>query len=378
MDIMFDLLRYSGYLIITLVALTILAIIIASLASRGKSKDSLDLTHLNKEHDQVKLAVSEQILSKKDFKKLSKTSQEIEKKSKDQNQKRLFVLDFKGDVKASEVENLRKEINTILSVSAPGDEVILRLESPGGMVHTYGLAAAQLERVKEAGLKLTICVDRVAASGGYMMACVGHLIYAAPFAMVGSIGVVAQVPNFNKLLKKHDVDYHEITAGQYKRTLTLFGEVTSEKLHKFSEQIQDIHILFKSFIHRNRPQLDLSQVATGEYWYGVQAKDLNLIDEVKTSDDVILAKMKDYAVYALKIRERKSVGDRLSEAIETSLTKILTSPLQKLGVQRLGLEKLSDQNQWEQKLWDRSVLLEQSENLETPFDLEHKSSDPLV
>lgn len=186
MDIMFDLLRYSGYLIITLVALTILAIIIASLASRGKSKDSLDLTHLNKEHDQVKLAVSEQILSKKDFKKLSKTSQEIEKKSKDQNQKRLFVLDFKGDVKASEVENLRKEINTILSVSAPGDEVILRLESPGGMVHTYGLAAAQLERVKEAGLKLTICVDRVAASGGYMMACVGHLIYAAPFAMVAS------------------------------------------------------------------------------------------------------------------------------------------------------------------------------------------------
>jgi serine protease SohB len=231
----------------------------------------------------------------------------------------VFVLEFQGDVRATAVESLREEITAILSVAKPGDEVVVRLESGGGLVTAYGLAASQLERIKAHGLRLTICVDKIAASGGYMMACVAHRVLAAPFAVLGSIGVIAQVPNFNRVLKKNDIDYREITAGEFKRTISIFGEITETGMEKFRSQIEDTHGLFKAYVSTHRPQLDLAKVATGEYWYGTQARDLGLVDELMTSDEYLHRQYDVADVYSVKYHPKRRLMDKLSEAVSTSL-----------------------------------------------------------
>lgn len=199
----------------------------------------------------------------------------------------LFVLDYNGDVKASGNEALRREIDAVLDCATAEDEVVLRLTSPGGMVNTYGLASSELVRVRERGIHLTICVDEVAASGGYLMACVGEKIIAAPFAYIGSIGVVMSLPNFNKVLKKHDVDYEQITAGKYKRTVTVLGENTKEGIEKTKNELEAVHMRFKAVVKRYRPQLDIEKIATGEHWLAEDARELGLVDEIMTSDDYI-------------------------------------------------------------------------------------------
>lgn len=225
---------------------------------------------------------------------------------------KIFVLDFKGDIQASAVENIREEITLILATAKAGrDRVVVRLESPGGMVHGYGLAAAQLVRLRDAGFHLTICVDKVAASGGYMMACIANEIIAAPFAIVGSIGVVAQVPNFNRLLKQHNVDFELYTAGQYKRTVTMFGENTPEGKAKFEEELQQTHVLFKHFVEKYRPQLNVDKVATGEHWYGEDALELNLVDKLQTSDEYLLALLPQHDVYVINTRKKATLGEKL-------------------------------------------------------------------
>ncbi|MDP7911889.1 protease SohB [Acinetobacter baumannii] len=235
-----------------------------------------------------------------------------EAKIRRKNNQKIFVLDFKGDIQASAVENLREEITLILATAKAGrDRVVVRLESPGGMVHGYGLAAAQLVRLRDAGFHLTICVDKVAASGGYMMACIANEIISAPFAVVGSIGVVAQVPNFNRLLKEHNVDFELYTAGQYKRTVTMFGENTPEGKAKFEEELQQTHVLFKHFVEKYRPQLNVDKVATGEHWYGQDALDLNLVDKLQTSDEYLLALLPQHDVYVINIRKKATLGEKL-------------------------------------------------------------------
>jgi len=224
---------------------------------------------------------------------------------------RLFVLDFMGDLEASRVGALREEISALLQVAQPQDEVLLRLESAGGVVHGYGLAASQLRRIRDRGLRLTAAVDKVAASGGYLMACVANHLTAAPFAIVGSIGVVGQLPNFNRLLRENKIDYELHTAGEYKRTLTMFGENSDAARNKFREELDETHTLFKSFVAGNRPQLSLQRVATGEHWYGTQALELQLIDEVRTSDDWLLEKIKTFDVYELHYRQRRSLREQL-------------------------------------------------------------------
>jgi len=237
---------------------------------------------------------------------------------------RVYVIDFDGDVEASEVESMREEITAILSAANKGDEVMVRLKSPGGMVHAYGLAASQLQRIRDAGYKLSITVDEVAASGGYMMACVADSIVAAPFAVLGSIGVVAELPNFHRLLKKANVDYEQHTAGDYKRTLTMFGENTSHGRDKFKQDLDETHELFKSFINQNRPQLDLDKVATGEHWYGTKAIELGLVDSLGTSDDWIMTALKDKDVFAVKYSIKKPISERLSVSLNRGLEKLLT------------------------------------------------------
>jgi serine protease SohB len=263
--------------------------------------------------------LNSELLTEHEFKELrkkrkaeAKARQKSEKQGSATQRPRVFTLDFDGDLNASAVDALREEISAVLQVARKDDEVLLRLESEGGLVHAYGLAASQLQRVRDHGYRLTAAVDKVAASGGYLMACVADRILAAPFAVVGSIGVVAQLPNFNRLLKKHQIDFELHTAGEFKRTLTLFGENTDAGRAKFQEEIEDTHALFKAFVAENRKSLDLQQVGTGEHWFGTRALALKLVDELKTSDDYLLERVKQADVYEVTFKRHQSLADRMA------------------------------------------------------------------
>jgi len=271
----------------------------------------LHVSHLNARVNEQRKKIAQTTASK--FELLQLTQQLAkESRSRKKNNQKVFVLDFKGDIQASAVEQLREEITLVLATAKAGkDRVVVRLESPGGMVHGYGLAAAQLVRLRDAGFHVTIVVDKVAASGGYMMACIASEIISAPFAILGSIGVVAQVPNFNRLLKQHNVDFELYTAGEYKRTVTMFGENTPEGKAKFEEELQQTHALFKHFVEKYRPQLNVEKVATGEHWYGQDALDLNLVDKLQTSDEYILGLLLQHDVYVISTRKRPTLGEKL-------------------------------------------------------------------
>ena len=316
--------------------LIVFAQLIASASGRSRQHPEIEVEKLNSRFRSLRRQLHRHLLSKKNFKSLLKKDKKSAKKNDEPKETRVYVLEFNGDIRASQVESMREEITALLSVATAGDEVVLRLESGGGLVTSYGLAAAQLERLKAHGLRLTVCVDKVAASGGYMMACVADRILAAPFAVLGSIGVIAQVPNFNRILKKHDVDYREVTAGQYKRTVTLFGEITEPGMAKFKEQIEDTHVLFKDYVHKQRPQVDIAKVATGEHWYGTQAKELGLCDDLITSDEY-LYKFYDIAeVYQLSFKSPKSLRERLSGAASMILEEAVEKVIMKLRTEING------------------------------------------
>jgi len=320
------------------VVLAIIIIMAAAVANASKqkkdSKGSLTVTHLNKEfedlRDTIKHVVEDEDTLKEDAKaekKKRKAEKKARKKAGQDNElkKRVYVIDFNGDPKASQVDELRQSITAILSEArAEKDEVLVRLESPGGMVHAYGLAASQLTRIREHNIHLTICVDKVAASGGYMMACVANNLVAAPFSYIGSIGVVVQMPNFNRLLKEKHVDFEQITAGEYKRTLTMFGENTERGRKKLSEDIQEIHDHFKDFIRLSRPRMDIDELATGEVWLGSKALELGLVDAVGTSDEYIVTACKDAEVYQVSYEKKKKIADKLGKVMESAMDNTLS------------------------------------------------------
>lgn len=237
----------------------------------------------------------------------------------------VFLLDFKGDILASAVENLRHEITALCEVASEGDEVVVRLESSGGAVHSYGFAASQLIRLRDRGLSLTVCVDRVAASGGYMMACVAERIIAAPFAILGSIGVVSPMPNVHRLLDRFGIDYENFTAGEYKRTVSPLAEITPQGRKKYQEQIEDIHDLFKDFVSQHRPNVDIDQVATGETWLGVRAEKLGLVNELMTSDDYLLKQVDQANIYKVTYQRPKNVRDRLTSVMEAATSAFMNA-----------------------------------------------------
>nr|WP_298968032.1 protease SohB [uncultured Halomonas sp.] len=234
---------------------------------------------------------------------------------------RVWVLDFHGDLKASQTERFGQEVSAIIDVAAENDEVVVRLESAGGLVHAYGLAAAQLDRLRTAGLTTTVCIDKVAASGGYLMACTAQHIKAAPFAVIGSIGVVAQVPNIHRLLKRHDIDVELLTAGKYKRTLTVLGENTEEGKAKFLEDLENTHHLFKSYVAERRPAMDIETIATGEIWYGSEALPQLLIDSVGTSEAYLVERMAEARVFTVKLEPPKTVTRKLGLAVSEGVEK---------------------------------------------------------
>ena len=314
--------------IVLAILVAVVGIIVAVSKNKEEHKEHIEIKKLNDKYEDIKFSMKSLMLNKAGLKKLEKEQKAKEKAEKkapeEEDKQRIFVVDFDGDIKASAVTNLREEITAILMVARKQDEVFVRLQSPGGMVNTYGLAASQLTRVKDKEIGLTIAVDKVAASGGYMMACVADKILAAPFAILGSIGVVAQIPNFNRLLKKHDVDYEMITAGEYKRTLTMFGENTDQARSKFKDDIEDIHVLFKDFVVQHRPVVDIAKVSTGEFWFGTRAKDLDLVDELQTSDDYLLEKVTEADLYSVKHVEKKNLSDKFSGFLQNVSEKVMT------------------------------------------------------
>jgi len=297
-----------------------------------KSPDKqLTVTHIGHQFEDMDRVVSEAVLSpeaikqkKKSEKKESKQKAKAEKKANKTSKKseahpavkkRVFVIDFHGDIKASSVENMRQEISAVLTCATSDDEVLVRLESSGGTVHGYGLGASQLQRIRERGIPLTVAVDQVAASGGYMMACVANKIIAAPFSIIGSIGVLAQIPNLHRFLKKHDVDFEQLYAGEYKRTLTLFGENTSKGRIKVQQDLEETHQLFKDFVKSQRPALDIDQVATGEHWPGIRARELGLVDELQTSDDYLMERRGESELVLIEYSRKKTLQEKLSDLI---------------------------------------------------------------
>ena len=294
----------------TLVIAVILIIgaIAGAAASKSKvKKGQLQLIDLSEQNQLQTSELQHELLDKKQYKRWQKEQSKHDSSAEN----RLFVVDFHGSMDARETDSLREEISAILAVATVDDEVLLRLESGGGVVHGYGLAASQLDRLRQQSIPLTVAIDKVAASGGYMMACIGNVILAAPFAIVGSIGVIAQLPNFNKLLKKNNIDFEQFTAGEYKRTVTLFGENNEKGREKFQQELEQTHQLFKQFVQDHRPQLDIDAVASGEHWFGYQAKALNLIDTLQTSDDYIQQALKTKRVLQVKYQLRKGLAEKV-------------------------------------------------------------------
>lgn len=350
------LITYGMFLakVVTLVvAFVIILSLLVSSKQRGPDKGYIEVVKLNDTFDEYTDIIKSEVLDPQTLKaeqKLKKKTEKRQQKDKkrelksaaasdsenptDNTPKRLFVLDFDGDIKASANANLREEITAILGVATERDEVVVKLESGGGMVHSYGLAASQLTRITERKIPLTVCVDKVAASGGYMMACVADKIVAAPFAVLGSIGVVAQLPNFHRLLKKNDIDFELFTAGEYKRTVTMFGENSDKDREKFTDDLEQTHVLFKSFVSEHRPAVDIDKVATGEIWYGAKALEIQLIDQIQTSDGYLWSQHPECAIFSVSFNHKKTLPERLGIAAEGSLDRLFSRWVTRLQPKR--------------------------------------------
>jgi serine protease SohB len=339
MEYLYDYLMFLARTVTVVVALVVVISIIAAASMKRQQRPSghLEVRKLNDHFSDLKLAVQDAMLPAADARKMRKREAKESRKTAKQEAKAMkargsdasrrrhvYVLDFDGDMQASQVDHLRNEVTAVLASAHEQDEVVVRLESPGGLVHGYGLAASQLDRIRRRGVPLVVTVDKVAASGGYLMAVVANRILAAPFAVLGSIGVMAQVPNVHRLLKRHDVDVEVLTAGKYKRTLTVLGENTDEGRQKFIEELEDVHRLFKTFFAEHRAELDLEAVATGETWYGQHAVDMKLVDEISTSDEYLLAQSENADVYEVRWVEHKRPIERLLAHVETSVDRVAT------------------------------------------------------
>ncbi|WP_370258807.1 protease SohB [Marinobacter nauticus] len=339
-----------GLFLAKVATFVVAAIVLVSIIVSATQKDrddhegegELKIRKLNDQYRRLKESIQARLMTdqeRKAWQKKKKKEDKAEKKAakkqpeSDANEEktaRVYVLDFDGDIKASDTDTLRRSVSAVLSVANPEtDEVVIRLESGGGLVHAYGLAAAQLDRVRSKGIKLTACVDKVAASGGYMMACVADRIIASPFAVLGSIGVVAQLPNFHRFLKKNDVDFEVLTAGEHKRTLTIFGENTDKGRQKFLEDLEDTHVLFKEYVSERRPDLDIQAVANGDIWFGKRALDVKLIDEIKTSDEYLIEACERGDVISVSFQRKRTLPEKLglatSAALEHTVWKVLSA-----------------------------------------------------
>ena len=319
--------EYGLFLLKTVTLVVAVIAIIGAAAAAGKKaahQEGLEVEDLNKKYKSMASALKQAVMKKADWKKEAKAEKERDKAEAkaDEARPRAFIIDFKGDLKASAVPSLREEVSALLEVASREDQVVVRLENYGGVVHEHGLAASQLVRIRDREIPLTIVVDKVAASGGYLMACVANRILAAPFAILGSIGVLAQIPNFNRMLDSHGVDFEQITAGKYKRSVTMFGKNTDEDRAKLKEELEDVHLLFKGAVTKYRPDMDMDKIATGEHWYGTRALEFGLADELKTSDELLAELAKDHDLYRLAYKIKQPLQKRLMAGADAAMERV--------------------------------------------------------
>jgi len=335
LEFLFDYGLFLAKTLTLLVALLVVIVVFVGLSHKPRRGDHghIEVFNLNDNVENITRTLKQMILNPQDMKSEAKAEKKRHKdhakvrkqeaKAGDsERRQRVYVIDFEGDIQASAVSQLREEVTAILSVAEESDEILVRLESPGGVVHGYGLAASQLSRIVSKKIPLTIAVDKVAASGGYMMACIADNLIAAPFAILGSIGVMAQIPNFHRLLKNKEIDVEVLTAGEYKRTLTMFGENTDKGREKFIEELEDVHTLFKDFVSENRTIVDTEAVATGEAWYGKRALEHRLVDALQTSDEYLFDKCQTADVYRVKYVQDKSRVDKIMDRFTSLVTRL--------------------------------------------------------
>lgn len=337
MEFLYDYGLFLAQAITIVVAIGAVLVLALGLSRRGGgSTEEIEVKHINRQFEEIERSLEYAMLSKHELKsrqKAQKAKDKADEKTRKRAAKdktedapavrpRLFILDFEGDIRASGAGRLRDEINALLTLATDRDEVLVRVENAGGVVHGHGLAASQLARIRDRGIPLTVAIDKVAASGGYMMACVANQIVAAPFAIVGSIGVLAQIPNFKKVLDRVGVDVELIKAGEHKRSLTFFGENTEEDRAKMQSDIDNVHTLFKAFVTQYRPTLDIDSVATGDHWFGTEALERGLVDSLQTSDDYVLAAIADRDVYTIEVAQKKALGERLAEMMSLVVEKV--------------------------------------------------------
>lgn len=307
-----------------IVGIVVIIVVAAAAGRKAAHHEGLEVENLNKKYRSQAALLKQAVMHKSDWKAEAKKLKERDKaeEKSEESRPRTYVIDFKGDLKASAVPSLREEISAILDVATEHDQVLVRLENHGGVVHEHGLAASQLARIRDRDIPLLVCVDKVAASGGYLMACVASSIVAAPFAILGSIGVIAQLPNFNRLMDSHGVDFEQITAGEYKRNVTMFGKNTDEDRARLKEQLEDVHGLFKAAVNVYRPDLDLDKVATGEHWYGTMALKLGLVDELKTSDEVLAGLAGERDLFRVCYKIKQPLQKRLLGGVDSAIEKL--------------------------------------------------------
>lgn len=307
---------------ISTIVISIIVVLAFAFSMALKDKDDrplLRIKKINDKYDRYTNRINEMVLGRKEYKKFKKQQKKDAEARKKNPTRKIFVIDFHGDIKASATDGLTECITAILTSATSDDEVVVRVDSGGGMVHAYGLASSQLQRIRQHNIPLTVAIDKVAASGGYMMACVADRVIAAPFAIVGSIGVIAQLPNFNRFLKRRDIEFEQIMAGEYKRTLSMFGENTKKDRVKTQEDVENIHTLFKNFVTEHRPQVLIDEVATGEHWHGVQALQLNLVDQLITSDEYLLTASKHSDIYQVKYKCKQKVTEKFMGGLDALL-----------------------------------------------------------
>ena len=325
---MIDLLvAYGFFLLKVITVLLVILIPILMISSSTKHKKETDkgriiVKNLSDKLEEIGVTLKSAEMDPKAYKSfLKERNKKKKKENKGKPKEIVYVLDFKGDIQASAVGKLKQEINAIIASQVKCKEVVIKVESGGGSAYAYGLCAAELKRLVDNKIKLTVCIDKIAASGGYLMSCVATKIVAAPWAIVGSIGVIAQLPNFHRLLKKLDIDIEMHTAGKFKRTLTTLGENTKQGREKFISELEDLHVVFKDFVKENRSKIQVAKVSTGEVWQGEKAKKLGLIDEIGTSDDYLLKLASKFKLLEIQYFEKKPFTARIGSAAEVIVEK---------------------------------------------------------
>jgi serine protease SohB len=306
--------------ITTIIILLLLTLIMCLIIIKNKDNKYIKIKNINKKYITFKKLFLSEILKKTEKKQIIKNINEEEKITKTKN---LFILNFNGDINASDINNLKDILSVIILNKKYVDEVLIKLTSNGGIVTNYGLAATQLKRLKNENINLTISIDTIAASGGYMMACVANKIIASHFSIIGSIGVLGIIPNINKILNKNNIEIEYHTSGKYKKTLSIIGENTEIGRKKFIESLENTHFLFKNFVKENRSQINIEEIATGEYWYGIDALKLNLIDKIQTSDEYIMENLNTTQIYEIKLNEKTNIKNKIKEHIHNILFNIL-------------------------------------------------------